>query len=80
MNILKDFNKMVEMAEEGKKINKKSLSLYETRELQTIQQELKTKGESSTILESIHILCMYCGLKTRSQGIGWKIYKQPSVL
>jgi hypothetical protein len=78
MNILKDFNKMVERAEDGKKINKKNLSLYEIRELQTIQQDLKTKGESSTILESINILCMYCGLKTKTEGIGWKIYKQPS--
>jgi hypothetical protein len=76
MNILKDFNKIVSNAEDGKKVNNIKPSLLEIRELQIIQEELKQYGESTTILKNIYDICVKCGLKTKTEGIGWRVYKK----
>lgn len=78
--VLKDLNYLInKLLENPDQLKKFKLSLADFRELQTVQCELKTIGHSETINSNVNEICMYCGLKSQSHGIGWKIFSRPSV-
>jgi len=79
MNSLNCISKAVKAAECGEKVNNGRLSLLDIRELQRINKELETTGESKTIMSNEYVICICCGLKTIPEGIGWRIYKEDSV-
>jgi hypothetical protein len=76
---LKDIKRGIDILENGKKIKGFSFPLESIRELQTVYDELQRNGQATTINETVYRFIMYCGLKTQTSGIGWKIYAVPSI-
>jgi hypothetical protein len=77
-NILKELNRLIDILQEGKKIKGFKLSLYEIQELITVRNELVKYGKSETINDKVNKICLYCGIKTRTKGIGYQILKEAS--
>jgi hypothetical protein len=77
MDILKDIDKALDnYLLKGKKIKNFNFSLLSIKELEQVRKDLKITGKAETIDNIVYRFCMYCGLKTITKGIGWKIFKQ----
>ena len=76
---LKDVKKGIDILESGEKIRNFNFTLVDIRDLQRVYCDLLSIGSAITIQETIYCFALYCGLKTQTHGIGWKIYACPAI-
>lgn len=67
--------KAIEKAMIGHKVNSIKLSLLDIRELQDIYNKLARKEKANFINGNCYKILLYCGLKVKTEGIGWNVAK-----